>query len=58
MPVILCTCAAALTHRRRTGTAHDISTSVLRAPHRSRVLRLWAEALTDGTMDEPGELSS
>uniref|UniRef100_A0AAU3IB29 SMI1/KNR4 family protein n=1 Tax=Streptomyces sp. NBC_01393 TaxID=2903851 RepID=A0AAU3IB29_9ACTN len=34
---------------------HDISTSVLRAPHRSRVLRRWAEALTDGTMDHPDE---
>ncbi|MFH9012972.1 hypothetical protein ACH4C6_16470 [Streptomyces sp. NPDC017943] len=32
---------------------HDISTSVLTAPHRSRVLRRWAEAVAEGTMDEP-----
>ena len=34
---------------------HDISTSVLRAPHRSQVLRRSAEAVAQGTMDEPGE---
>ncbi|MEU6472549.1 hypothetical protein ABZ927_36815 [Streptomyces massasporeus] len=34
---------------------HDISTSVLTAPHRSQVLRRWAEAVTEGTMDEPDE---
>ncbi|KOT41388.1 hypothetical protein ADK41_10770 [Streptomyces caelestis] len=34
---------------------HAISTSVLKAPHRSQVLRRWAEALTDGTMDDMGE---
>ncbi|MFJ6994701.1 hypothetical protein [Streptomyces sp. NPDC003090] len=34
---------------------HAISTSVLQAPHRSQVLRRWAEALTDGTMDDMGE---
>ncbi|MGX1494644.1 hypothetical protein RKD41_006903 [Streptomyces tendae] len=34
---------------------HDISTSVLTAPHRSMVLRRWAEAVTDGTMDDPDE---
>lgn len=34
---------------------HDISTSVLTAPHRSQVLRRWAEAVAEGTMDEPDE---
>ncbi|GGW71595.1 hypothetical protein GCM10010381_65430 [Streptomyces xantholiticus] len=34
---------------------HDISTSVLTAPHRSKVLRRWAEAVAEGTMDEPDE---
>ncbi|CAL9589669.1 hypothetical protein SUDANB178_05174 [Streptomyces sp. enrichment culture] len=34
---------------------HAISTSVLKAPHRSQVLRRWAEALTDGSMDDMGE---
>ncbi|GAA2777828.1 hypothetical protein [Streptomyces showdoensis] len=34
---------------------HAISTSVLKAPHRSQVLRRWAEALTDGSMDDMGD---
>ncbi|MET9579642.1 hypothetical protein [Streptomyces massasporeus] len=34
---------------------HDISTSVLTTPHRSQVLRRWAEAVAEGTMDEPDE---
>ncbi|MGX1567171.1 hypothetical protein [Streptomyces sp. NPDC055506] len=34
---------------------HAISTSVLKAPHRSQVLREWAEDLTDGTMDDMGD---
>ncbi|MFE2540914.1 hypothetical protein [Actinacidiphila glaucinigra] len=34
---------------------HAISTSVLKAPHRSQVLRRWAEGLTDGSMDDMGE---
>ncbi|KOX19172.1 MULTISPECIES: hypothetical protein [unclassified Streptomyces] len=34
---------------------HDISTSVLKAPHRSRVLRNWAEVVADGSLDHPGE---
>ncbi|MET9935620.1 hypothetical protein [Streptomyces sp. NPDC006324] len=33
---------------------HDISTSVLK-PHRSRVLREWAEVVADGSMDYPDE---
>ncbi|MFF8093450.1 hypothetical protein [Streptomyces sp. NPDC016675] len=33
----------------------DISTSVLTKPHRSQVLRRWAEAMAEGTMDEPDE---
>ncbi|MDI9834998.1 hypothetical protein [Streptomyces sp. KAU_LT] len=34
---------------------HAISTSVLKAPHRSHVLRHWAQALTDGSMDDMGD---
>lgn len=34
---------------------HAISTSVLTAPHRSLVLRRFAEWVADGAMDEPGE---
>lgn len=34
---------------------HDISTSVLKAPHRSQVLRRWAEDLAEGSMDYMGE---
>ncbi|MEU9356471.1 hypothetical protein AB0D65_37145 [Streptomyces griseoloalbus] len=33
----------------------DISTSVLTTPHRSQVLRRWAEAVAEGTMDDPDE---
>ena len=34
---------------------HDISTSVLKAPHRSQVLRRRAEDLAEGSMDYMGE---
>ncbi|MFF8883168.1 hypothetical protein [Streptomyces flaveolus] len=34
---------------------HAISTSVLKAPHRSQVLRRWAEWLTNGSMDDMGD---
>ncbi|WP_328941732.1 hypothetical protein OG259_08720 [Streptomyces sp. NBC_00250] len=34
---------------------HAISTSVLKAPHRSRVLREWAEDLAAGFLDYPDE---
>ncbi|MFD3660396.1 hypothetical protein ACFWVF_07285 [Streptomyces sp. NPDC058659] len=34
---------------------HEISTSVLTAPHRSKVLRRWAEDLASGSMDYPDE---
>uniref|UniRef100_A0A8D3WSX2 Uncharacterized protein n=2 Tax=Streptomyces TaxID=1883 RepID=A0A8D3WSX2_STRFA len=34
---------------------YAISTSVLKAPHRSHVLRHWAEGLTDGSMDDMGD---
>ncbi|MEU8921814.1 hypothetical protein AB0D10_12895 [Kitasatospora sp. NPDC048545] len=34
---------------------HTISTSVLTAPNRSRVLRRFAEWVARGAMDEPGE---
>ncbi|MGW7319289.1 hypothetical protein [Streptomyces sp. NPDC054854] len=34
---------------------HDISTSVLTSPHRSQVLRRFAEWVAGGAMDEPHE---
>lgn len=34
---------------------HAISTSVLTAPHRSQVLRRFAEAVANGAMDDPDE---
>ncbi|ORT53681.1 hypothetical protein [Streptomyces sp. CB03238] len=34
---------------------HDISTSVLTAPHRSQVLQRFAEWVASGVMDEPDE---
>ncbi|MFD9618020.1 hypothetical protein ACFWB2_12160 [Streptomyces virginiae] len=34
---------------------HPISTSVLTAPHRSRVLRRFAEWVAQGAMDGPNE---
>ncbi|MEU3689820.1 hypothetical protein [Streptomyces narbonensis] len=34
---------------------HAISTSVLKAPHRSQVLRRWAEDVASGSLDYPDE---